>query len=595
MRLSTKLALAMGLILLFAFQATGAYVLQNVKNHYVDHFSRALAAQGELLAFYLAPYVAKAETEREDIVLADIDNVLRNMTSLSGIRVQVLSSDGVVLAASPPDPAAVGLRNTEPEAQSALSGIPASKRGVRADSGRVEVLAVPIEHDRETVGAVYLIASMEAMYATIAGIMRIYVTGALIALLLTVAVTVLVTRAIVRPLKDLTKQAEAMMGGDFTVRVTVFDDDEIGHLGRAFNTLAGRLRQAMASYEAEQEKLRSILTHMSEGVLATDETGRIVAINPKALTLLGLPGDEAAWIDRPAVGAFGLPEEEEFTDFLSRTGSFFIEVPPGRTLRVTTSPVAHGEKNLGVIAVLSDVTEEKRVEMNQKAFVANVSHELKTPLSTMKSYLEALLEESPETPVARRFLSTVAQETERMIRLVGDLLFLTRLDAEAMPLRLERHDLGGVVRSAAERFARPFAQKGVSLAVDAPEDHFFADIDRDKIDRVLDNVLSNALKFTPEGGRTALTIRAADDGETVEIAVCDTGIGIPESERTRVFERFYRVDKGRSRSLGGSGLGLSIAREIVVRHGGAIEAQGNADGGTTIAIRLPHPQAKGRG
>ncbi|QZA33002.1 ATP-binding protein [Hydrogenibacillus sp. N12] len=585
MRLWTKLAASLGLILVFAFEAAGAFVFRSVEGAHLERFSRALAAQGELLAFHLAPYVARASGEREDFVLADIDNVLKNLSSLAGARVQVLGADGVILAASPPDFGAVGLRNTAPEAKSALAGMPASRRGIQEGLGRAELLAVPIEHDGATVGAVLLVASMEEIYADVGRIMRLYVASAALALGLAIGVAGLITRAIAAPVEALTRQAEAMMGGDFGVRVPVYGEDEIGRLARAFNTLADRLKDALDASDRERRRLASILTHMSEGVLAVDREGRLTAINPKAIRLLGLTGSAERWIGRPAEAAFGLAPEEAEGSLFSRPGTFLFDTPEGRTVRVTTSPVAEAG-GTGAIIVLVDVTEDKRLEARQKAFVADVSHELKTPLTTIKSHVEALLDDPPPPAVQAKFLATVARETERMIRLVGDLLFLARLEGEAAPLRRVPLSLERLVRGAAERFRPAFRQAGIALALEAAGADLWADGDWDMLDRVLDNVLSNALKFTPAGGRVTVTLGPADGG-AAEIRVEDTGVGIPEEARERVFERFYRVDKARSRAHGGSGLGLSIAREIVERHGGTIRAEGRPGGGTAIVIRLP--------
>lgn len=606
MRLQTKLVLTTALIIILAFQWMGMYAMQRIKAYYLDHFSHSLYTQAELLAYYVAPYVLDRESarSREDLLLSDIEHLVRNMTHLSNVTVQVLDQDGVILVTSPGDNHLVGLRNTEYEVQNALNGLYASRQMYRAGE-RLEVVAVPIRTDK-VIGAVLLSASMEEVYGTIRGIMRIFVNGALIALSISALITLFVTRAMSEPLKKMTMQAEALAHGDYSVRLHMYEDDEIGRLGHALSALSIQLQEATLAQKREQDKLSSIITEMSEGVFATDAEGRIEVINPRALELLNWP-KESNVIQRPAHEVLRLPAENEFVSWLDSAGSFVLEVPmsnldhenneitpnltqedqqPVRMVRVMTAPRKLSQKDYGTVVVLTDITQEKIWEKQQQSFVANVSHELKTPLSTFKSYLEAIEEEmSDEKPIVRRFLGTLHQETERMIRLVNDLLYLTRLDILPAPKR-QVISVGRVLERALERFRVSFEQKGIQLTVEPIKDascKVLSDIDL--LERVIDNILSNALKYTPPGG--FVTMRTAQRDAFIRISVEDSGIGIPPNEQKKVFERFYRVDKARSRALGGSGLGLAIAREIMMRLKGNIGLVSDGETGTTVWIELP--------
>lgn len=605
MRLQTKLVLTTALIIILAFQWMGMYAMQRIKAYYLDHFSHSLYTQAELLAYYVAPYVLDRESarSREDLLLSDIEHLVRNMTHLSNVTVQVLDQDGVILVTSPGDNHLVGLRNTENEVQNALNGLYASRQMVRAGE-RLEVVAVPIRTDK-VIGAVLLSASMEEVYGTIRGIMRIFVNGALIALFISALVTLFVTRAMSEPLKKMTVQAEALAHGDYSVKLNIHEDDEIGRLGQALSALSIQLQEATLAQKREQDKLSSIITEMSEGVFATDAEGRIEVINPRALELLNWP-QKSNVIQRPAHEVLRLPAENEFVSWLDSTGSFVLEVPmtipdheskettshlaqddqqPIRMVRVMTAPRKLSEKDYGTVVVLTDITQEKNWEKQQQSFVANVSHELKTPLSTFKSYLEAIEEEvATEKPIVRRFLGTLHQETERMIRLVNDLLYLTRLDILPAP-KQQTLSVLYVIERALERFQVSFEQKGIQLTVEPIQNELTILSDIDLLERVIDNILSNALKYTPPGG--LVTMRAQPRDGFIRISVEDSGIGIPPSEQKKVFERFYRVDKARSRTLGGSGLGLAIAREIMMRLQGNIGLVSDGESGTTVWIELP--------
>ena len=257
-------------------------------------------------------------------------------------------------------------------------------------------------------------------------------------------------------------------------------------------------------------------------------------------------------------------------------------------IKITFTPIKrHGQEMVGLIAVLKDVTEEAKLDRQRKEFVANVSHELRTPLTTIKSYLESLEDGAIGDPeLASRFLRVTLQEAERMNRLINDLLLLSRLDAKETRFHKQAVDLREMLEEVADRFSIPCEKKGIRLAlqVSGPLPRVY--VDRDQIDQVLDNLLSNAVKFTPEGGAITIRARRQKDG-MAEVSVSDTGIGIPKKDLGRIFERFYRVDKARSRQMGGTGLGLSIAREIVLAHGGDIGIDSVYRRGTTVTFTLP--------
>lgn len=264
-------------------------------------------------------------------------------------------------------------------------------------------------------------------------------------------------------------------------------------------------------------------------------------------------------------------------------------------LKVTFTPIHRRDKGItGTIAVLQDATEQEKLEQSRRQFVANVSHELRTPLTTIKSYAEALNDGAlEERELSERFVGVIRNETERMIRLVTDLLHLSRLDSNQAPLRRRQTNIHEMLDEVADRFSFQLRQRSIKAVVRVEQGLEYAWLDRDQIDQVLDNLFSNAIKYTLDGGSIELEAKKPSDSTLAAISVKDTGIGIPKRDLSRIFDRFYRVDKARSRNMGGTGLGLSIAREIVKAHGGTISLHSELNEGTTVTFTLPLLQEGG--
>jgi two-component system sensor histidine kinase VicK len=592
MRMQWKIVLIFTLLILFAMQFIGAYFIQNLKSYYIDNFNRSINAQAQLLTIPLTQYLNPEQSRsREDLRLQDIDNLIGNLPTLNDIEVQVVGRDGIVLATSLKDKWIVGQKNNQPEITRALSGF--KEESIRIDPGtgnRVKILALPVLEGSQVLGGLLLIASMEEVYHIIEQISRIFYTGTIIALLLTALLGVVLTRTITTPIEAVTKQATAMAEGDFSRKVSVKSEDEIGKLGNAFNHLAKRLDEAITETREEQKKLSSILANMSEGVVATDAEGKIILINPIARKLL--LGDDD-WAGKSIYQCLRLPEDTEYKDLFKNEGSFLIDIPLKEkrqlTLRVMISLIdLDGEGPKGMIVVLSDVTEQQRIEKERKDFVANVSHELRTPLTTMKSYLESLVDggalEDPN--LSHSFLRVVQNETERMIRLVSDLLLLSRIDSKEATLRRTSAHMEELLSEALSRFTFHMQKQGIEAHLERTGSPKAIWVDRDKMHQVFDNLISNAIKYSPNQGMIQVMVDYSSS-DWIEIRISDQGIGIPEEDLGRIFERFYRVDKARSRAMGGTGLGLSIANEIVKLHGGEMNITSKLDHGTTVTIRLP--------
>jgi len=609
------------LLILIAVQLIGVYFISTMKNSLTGTFTENLDAQATLLAGFVAPTLSRTDMPEsgEDSGTDDLGQFVRNLFADSGTEIQIIDANGQVLATSDPSrQSIVGRKNTSLLVSRALQGIRDNTEQFIDENGlRKMVVVKPVMNGDRVVGAVYVVRSMAELYETMERVNRIFVTGVLLALGLTAVLGVLLAGTITRPVMALTRQAVAVAEGRFGGRVPVLGDDEISRLSAAFNEMTDRLSQALALHEEEKEKLASILANMSDGVLAADEHGRVIVANRRARTLLSVEELEGQKIAE----ALRIEDASVTEAFKGRESILLVRTrdedgEEDLTLRITLTPIRSRDKGVvGVIAVLHDVTEMEKLEQARREFVANVSHELRTPLTTIKSYAEALQDGALGEPaLAGRFVGVIRNETERMIRLVSDLLHLSRFDSQQAELHLEPVDIPDMLEDVADRFSLQLRQKSITARVRAEGEWEPVLLDRDGIDQVLDNLISNAIKYTPEGGEVEISAELAEGSATgtssggkresgrehrrsaagarrgerhLAITVRDTGIGIPKKDLGRIFERFYRVDKARSRSMGGTGLGLSIAREIVRAHGGVIVIDSEVGKGTTVTVRLP--------
>ncbi|WP_372630904.1 cell wall metabolism sensor histidine kinase WalK [Cohnella sp.] len=586
-----KLIMMVLLLILIAVQLIGVYFISTMKTSLINSFSSNLNDQANLLTTMLSSSNSNNEASLQAGAEGTLSDLVSNFFTNSGAEVQVLDAGGKVLATSNNTQSYIGRKNTSLLVSRALQGVRDNEEEIIDENNvRNKVIAKPIFSGDKIVGAVYIVASMNDLYQTMENINRIFVSATLIALGLTAVLGVLLAGTITSPIKALTRQAGAVAEGRFNERVPVFGRDEIGQLSVAFNEMTDRLSDALAVNEEEKEKLASILSNMSDGVLATDEVGSVIVTNRRARAMLGLrePRDGITLSE-----ALGIAKEPIAETLQGRESSMLLhrETDDGtedQIYRVTLTPIRRRDRGVaGAIAVLQDVTEAEKLEQSRREFVANVSHELRTPLTTIKSYAEALDDGAlDEPPLADRFVGVIRSETERMIRLVTDLLHLSRFDSRRNQLLRQHVDLLEMLEEVVDRFSFQLRQKAITVSVKVEETHKAALLDRDGIDQVLDNLVSNAIKYTLDGGSIDITARTNETGQ-LAIAIKDTGIGIPKKDLPRIFERFYRVDKARSRNMGGTGLGLSIAREIVRAHGGSMTIDSEMNVGTVVTVLLP--------
>jgi len=590
-----KLIIIYVLLILMAMQLIGVYFVSTLKTSLENSFTSNLNKQADLMAIFAGSKLAASASDQEDGGKKrneDLNNVVRTLFNISGAEIQVVDASGTVLTTSQPDHASyVGKKNKQTVVIRALQDIKDNEEDIiDEDNTRKKVIAKPVHNGDKVVGAVYIVASMKEHYDTMERINHIFITGTLFALAFTAVLCIILSHTITNPIKDITRQATAVADGKFDQQVKILSSDEIGQLGEAFNHMTDRLREALSINEEEKEKLASILSNMSDGVIAADEVGTVIVMNRRAKHMLQLNDHTMNGLD--IAGVLGIPKTRIGQHVMGDDNTSIIRLERGdeeeQIVRVTFTAIHRRNQGIaGTIAVLQDVTEQEELDRSRREFVANVSHELRTPLTTIKSYVEALDDGAMNEPqLAQRFVGVIRSETERMIRLVTDLLHLSRLDSKQATLRKQPTNVMEMLDEVADRFSVQARQKAIRLRVTAIDGIKPVMLDRDQIDQVLDNLLSNALKFTPEGGFIEIGARK-QDADWIEFWVMDTGIGIPKKDLSRIFERFYRVDKARSRSMGGTGLGLSIAREIIRAHGGSIVFESELGQGTKVMFTLP--------
>ncbi|MDI9475849.1 MAG: ATP-binding protein [Natronincolaceae bacterium] len=442
-------------------------------------------------------------------------------------------------------------------------------------------------------GAVYLKSNLEDIYKTLQESQAIILKATFLALFITIILGYFIAKSVTGPINDVTIKAERMAQGDFEQVVEIRSDDEIGQLAGMFNYLTAKLKAVLQEMGSEKKKMDTIIEYMADGLIASTKEGQIIHINSKAIEMLGINEEICATRD---FNQLFTSDNGQFKieNFLERekdwTGSKIISINNGPILQASYAPFMDQSGGVeGIIILLQDVTKHQKLENMRKEFVANVSHELKTPLTTIRSYTETLLDGAiDDRELSINFLQVVGSETERMARLVRDLLQLSDLDLQQSKWSKKAVDLKEIVEETISKLdvSAKNKQQRVSLSPENLEEGaamIYAD--KDRIGQVILNLLSNSIKYTPEGGSINIDINT--QGDTLILEIEDNGIGIPGEDLARIFERFYRVDKARARELGGTGLGLSIAKEIIEAHEGTIEIFSEEGVGTKTVIHLP--------
>ncbi len=574
--LRMKLVMILVILILALMTVIGAFLINGVGNFYISEFyvqmeqtfSQDFISQLQRLA----QQSQDAPREMKELLMAQSGLGI----DISGRNVYILSPTGDVLTAS----------DQETSVDITANILTAMNGEIGQDSSITSSymdLAVPIKTDSGSY-IVYIRDSKATVDKLTGQVLNIILQALALGLVICLVLSFLLAQILITPIRALTIGTRQVAAGDFSQRLEVTSRDEIGVLTRNFNYMSQVLRDTLSEVENERNKLSTLFLHMTDGVVAFSPAGLVIHSNPAASQMLSRSMD-------PTTSFQDLfAEDAAFDQILTLKRPQYLEAQKTvgeRELELFMAPYSADQAPGGVMVVIHDVTEQRRSEQARREFVANVSHELRTPLTNIKSYAETVIAAGDELPpeLHNNFMGVIVSEADRMTRIVQDLLTLSKIDYGKMEMNVSRFSFSKAVRSVYEAVALNAESHGHTLTFSCEENMPDVDGDRERIEQVIMNIVSNAIKYTPDGGRIAIT--AATSGRNVFVRISDNGIGIPEKDLPRLFERFYRVDKARSRESGGTGLGLSIAKEILNQHKGDIRIESVYGEGTDVTITLP--------
>ena len=573
------------LALVLALGVTTLYFSHVLRSFHLAQLSSGLTARARLVEPQVAEFLSPLRA-------AALEARCLQLGAASGTRLTVILPSGVVVADSLNDPATMENHARRPEIVVALSGRTGSAtRFSRTLHERMMYVAIPVAADGRLLGVVRTAIPDTAIDQTLQGLYFKVILGGLMAIVLSGLLSLYMSRRVSRPLEEIKRGAERFAKGELTNRLAVEGSGEILGLVEALNQMASHLNDRIQTVLHQRNEQEAVLASMVEGVLAVDTEERVIRINQAAARLLGVRAEAVqgrrlhevirkADLLRFVARALASREPVEGDIVLHREGEKHLQAH-GTVLRG-----ARGQ-DIGALIVLNDVTRLRRLESLRRDFVANVSHELKTPITAIKGFVETLLDGAIDNPEdSRRFLGIITKQAERLNAIIDDLLALSRIEQEGerseVPLR--QGPLAEVLKGAQQACAIGASSKGVHIEVSC-EEALTARINAPLLEQAVINLIDNAVKYSE--AERAIEVAAAREGSEIVVRVRDHGCGIAAEHLPRLFERFYRVDKARSRKQGGTGLGLAIVKHIAAAHGGQVTVTSVPGEGSTFTIQLP--------
>jgi len=578
--LHTKLVLIMLLLIISLMTVVGAFLIRGVLGFYTNEFYE------QMISFFSVPeFVADLRSAADDpdgpAKIGEILNASRGALGINSDsrNYYILDSEfGNLLLSS--DPREDIILEKSPNILTALAGEEGWASSLTQDYMDV---ALPISGEHNSY-IIYIRDNKQTVSDLNMELIQIITEALIIGLVISVLLSFLLSKTMITPIQSLTRAAERVSRGDFTQKIEVQTQDEIGVLTQTFNNMAKQLKDTLEDIENERNKLMTVFLHMTDGVVAFSRDGSLMHHNPAAERMLGISLSDRSVNFDTIFGDFA--SMDELLRLKSPEYAEFERNINGMDLEISMAPISGYGAQGGILAVIHDVTEQKKSDALRREFVANVSHELRTPITNIRSYAETLADSEDLPPdMVKNFLRVIVNESDRMTKIVQDLLTLSRFDSGKADLHFEKFSFSLSVKNVYEAMLMEAKKNGLEMSLEIEENLPDITGDRSRIEQVLLNIISNAVRYTPEGGR--ISVRAGRGDGTVWMEVADTGIGIPPEDLPRIFDRFYRVDKARSRASGGTGLGLSIAKDIVVRHSGNISVESTVGKGTTMTVTLP--------
>ena len=565
------------------------YSSTSLRQFYYNEVAADLQARAVLIERQLVLLLAEQNLEA-------VDEICKRAGLTSHTRITVVLPDGKVIADSDEDPAIMRDHSDRPELIDAISGDVGKALRFSSTLGeQMMYVAIPINLNNEKVAIVRTSLSVTAIDKQLKLIYTRIAWALIIVAVLAAGISLIVSRRLIIPVERMTATAKRFAAGELDLRLPRPRSSELAELAQAMNEMAIQLSDRIDTITEQKNESEAILASMIEGVLAIDATGHLVSMNNAAANLLDVDAEKVQ--SRNIEEIFRNPDVQKFiTDTLAGKGpsetDVFMQADGGRYFHVNGAKLASKTSAAGAVIVLNDMTRMRRLEEVRRDFVANVSHELKTPITSIKGFVETLLEGAIKEPAqAKRFLQIIAKHSDRLNAIIEDLLSLSRLeiDTQQRSINFEPEKISTVIESAVEFAQVKAQQKQINLDVDCAPD-LAAPINAPLMEQAILNLIDNAVKYSDTDSTVSVTVDS--DNDNISISVSDTGCGIEKKHLARIFERFYVVDKGRSRKLGGTGLGLAIVKHISNVHGGYVAADSTAGEGSTFTIVLPETQTE---
>lgn len=602
--INTKLIFVIVMLIVFVLQFIGANFITQIEQELVTSFQQARQQEIAYLKNTSRQYLEQInnpDNEGENNAAEEINNLVTDFSSNSITDIKIYSPQFIILGISDNTlQRMVGQITNDNDVRHAyLQGQQVTRQIIDSQTeDRQYKIVEPVyagDNDSTIVGLISLESNIESVYNQVDDISLVFIRSSIVAIIASLILAHLISRAITKPIKEMQTQTKQIADGDYSGSLVVHGEDELGQLAKLINDLSDDVSEAQEWIESERRRLHSVLTHMTDGVVATDRRGLITTINDMAQSMLNCTQEDV--LGKKLTTVLDLEDNFRMREIITQERDIAVEesaLGESLILRASFSVIQRESGFIsGYVCVLHDITEQKRIDEERKQFVSNVSHELRTPLTSLRSYIEALSDGAWKDPeLAPRFLEVTQGETDRMIRMVQDLLHLSRIDSGKSDLELEIIDVKELFEHVLRRFdmlvnSNEYNQKIYSIESQIMIDSQFIEADSDRFIQVLDNLLNNAIKYSPDGGIITGKLRLNGQGDRVILSIADEGMGIPKSDLQKVFSRFYRVDRARSRAMGGSGLGLAISKEVIEQHGGKIWARSVEQVGTTFYISMP--------
>ena len=592
-----KIALVFALLLLLTLEIVGAVFVRQLERQNLNTFKSQQVVQTYIVN-RLSDELSTTNTTKAD---KQIKSTLSEINNTNNAQIRVIDNKGTIRGTNEVDnQGIVGQKTTDNNIKNSIYNnrdVVRTTYNSQNNSRYYTTITRLIRtqgNNSELVGVVYMRSSLDSVYQNINQITLIYFSATFVAIILGLVMAIIISRAITRPIDEMKKQTLRIARGDYSGHVRVYGTDELGQLASAVNNLSVRVEEAQESTESERRRLDSVMSHMTDGVIATDRRGNVTIINETAASFLDTETDSA--VGKSILDLLAIRDDYTLRELLEDPDDLVLDFSTKEhdlILQAYFSLIQRESGFIsGLVCVLHDVTEQQKIDQDRKQFVSNVSHELRTPLTSVRAYIESLSEGAWKDPeVAPQFLKVTQEETDRMIRMINDLLTLSRMDSGTQKVDLEMVNLNELFNYVLDRFDMMLKQddrpeKTYTIKRDFTKRDLWVEIDTDRFTQVLDNLMNNAIKYSPDGG--VVTCRLLETHNNVILSVSDQGLGIPRADIPRIFDRFYRVDKARSRAQGGTGLGLAISREVVQLLGGRIWVDSREGRGSTFYISLPY-------